>query len=308
MGIFKKKKKEDKSIKAPLVRIEVKRLLGNSVPYTIARFDAIQDKDPDGNLVLINEDANFKDDVEITQNKLIQKLHYTLDLHSLDDTAKKEKVQKRIDEQDRFVKSIKEGYVIKKVKNEQGIEEEKKVKVNKIDEENKLEQYKVFLDTLTNSGEGSYEEIDLDGVKKVSYLLKEGVLYPYKLIKANGNLYPDISVDRKVYKAEQDLIDKEFLNDTKDFFSGFKTYLMIGLLAIIIIANVVWTTKVMSLYNEWDESNIAELVKSSEGSAVLCAKYFATIGEETETFINAHSNIDNKGEKNDNSGSPVKVG
>lgn len=282
----KEEKSKEKKVGENIVRISIKRLLGDSVPYTIAEFDAIQDRDNSGNLVLINDASNFKEDVEVVQDQLISDLKFTLDLHKIGKEGKIHKLKEAIERQEKFIKSIENGTVARKDKGPDGKDIDVRVKVNKIDEEIKLRRYKVFFESLENSGDGSYEEIDVTGMKKVSYLYKGGILFPYKIINAKNTMFPDITSKRKIYKTEQDIIDKEFMEDNKGFMSGWKQYLWIGLIAIMIIANVYGYTKLSQAWGQFDESKMNELVLAADQSAIKCAYYYATIGEETATFIN----------------------
>jgi len=283
MGIFKKKDKDKKSVSENLVRIEVFRLLGGNVPYSIAKFEALQDKDADNNLVLIESSNSFKDDVDITKNKLIQNLKDRLELHKLDEQEKIETVKKRIAKQQDHISSIKDGYIIKKVTDpETKKEKEVKIKVNKIDEDCKLREYKALLDVLKNDGEGSYETVDADGLKRIFYLYKEGILIPYKFIKAKTTLYPDISTKRKLYKENQDLIDQDFLNDNKSFFSGWKRYVLFVILML-------WTVSLIYFSLNLNQKVLDfETIKADE-YGTKCAYWCSTIAEETKTFITEYN-------------------
>lgn len=308
MGLFKKKKNKDKNISENSVKIEVFRLLGDNVPYSIAKFEAMQVRDSDNNLVLVNMSNSFKDDVEIVRHKLISDLEFTLELHKLGDKEKIETVQKRIKSQEDYIQNIVDGYYVRKQ-----TEEEKKnkisppkIKVNLIDEQNKLSKYKVFLESLEYNGEGSYEIIDSDGKKKVQYMYKEGILYPIKYVKSKTSMYPDVSTKRKTYKQEQDLIDQEYLNDAKGLLSGWKQYLFLALIVIMVIGNIYWSVKLYGAYENYDSSNIAELIDKAEGSAIKCAYWYATIGEETSGFVENYEKLIK--ERDTNNSKSVTVG
>lgn len=304
---FKKEDKDkQKKLSENVVRINVKRSVGG-LPYTIAEFDAIQDSDGSNNLILVNESANFKDDVEIVQDKVFSDLTLTLDLHKLSIEEKVTKLGEVIAKQETLIRSIDAGCIKKRSTTEEGKEEIVKVRVNLIDEEMKLKRYRVLLDHITKYPEGSYEEIDVDGRKRVNYLYKAGVLYPYNIGTAKVTMYPDITSKRKIYKTEQDIIDQEFINDQKGFMSGWKQYLWIGLIALMVIGNVYGYVKLAQGYAAFDEGTMMQLLDKAEGSAIKCAYYYATIGEETATFINAINQIELLS-PNDNTQSAINVG
>jgi hypothetical protein len=301
-NIFKKKEKNQKNVSENIVRIEVFRLLGDSVPYSIALFEAIQDKDSDNNLVLVEENNSFKDDVEIVQNKLLSDLKFTLDLSSLSLEEKINLVKKKIRSQESILKNIKDGYYYKE--NKEGKKE--KIKVNIIDEELNLNKYKVFLEHLQNSGSGSYETIDFDGKKRIYYMYKNGLLYPIKYIKAKNTLYPDVSTKRKIYKSEQDEIDREFLNDNRGLFSGWKQYLFIGIILVFFIVNIYWSVQLYKGYNKFDESTLSQLTDMAEGSAIKCAYWNSISSEKTAKILENYEKVLN--ESNNNKNNKIKIG
>jgi hypothetical protein len=281
MKIFgKKDEKKTKKVSENVVRIEVLRLLGGTVPYTIAKFEATQERDSDNNLVLIESAYSFKDDVDIVQHKLIQDLDERLELHKKSIEERKEVVKKKIVEQQDLISKIKDGYIHKKV-TENGKEVEKKIKINKIDEDKKLREYRILLTHLEENGAGSYETIDSDGLKRIMYLYKEGILIPYKFISVKNTLYPDISTKRKVYKENQDLIDQEFFNDNKGFFSGWKKWVAIGIMVIWLLSNIYYSVNLNRAYATFDENKAEEY-------STKCAYWCSTIADETKNFIKTY--------------------
>lgn len=299
MKIFGKKKKTEKSISENTVRIEVFRLLGGSVPYSIAKFEAIQVKDADNNLTLVNHSQAFKDDVDIVKHKLMVDLWDRLEFHKKDPEERLSYVEKKIKDQQQLISSIKDGFISKTVEVD-GKETIKKVKVNKIDEDCKLREYKALLEVLKNDGEGSYESVDTDGLKKIYYLYKEGIFIPYKFIKSKTTLYPDISTKRKLYKENQNLIDQDFFNDNKGFFSGWKRYVGIAIMVIWLIANIYWSVNLNSGYANFDE-------RKSEEYSTKCAYWCVNIANETKTFINTYSQMVSEKEKSNTNGA-VSIG
>jgi hypothetical protein len=286
-----KKNVQEKNINETVVKISVKRPVGEGFPVTIAEFEAIQERDSSNNLILVNEDNNFKEDVDVVQEQFMSDLANTLDLHRCDNEEKITKLRSLIEKQEKLLNSISEGYIKKEIVNDKKEKEIVKVKVNEIDERLKLKRYQVFLEDLEHGGEGSYEELTIDGYRHYSYLYKSGILYPYKILKSKAHYYADVTSKRKIYKTEQDLIDQEYMNDNKGFLSGWKQYLWIALIALLIVANVYGSVKLYQAYANFDESTMVRLMDQAEGSAIKCAYYYATIGEETATFINAVNSL-----------------
>lgn len=294
-----KKKSRNKNVSENKVRIEVWRLLGGNVPYSIAKFEATQFRDVDNNLVLVDANNNFKDDVDIVKHKLIGDLHERLELHKENIDERIEIVKKRIKEQQSRIAKIKDGYIEEEVEAD-GKKEKKKTRVNQIDEDCKLREYTALLDVLQNSGEGSYETIDSDGLKRIFYLYKEGILIPYKIIKAKTTMYPDISTKRKAYKENQDLIDQDYANDTKGIFSGWRKWVAIAIMLIWLIANIYYSVNLNRAYANFDEQKAAQY-------GTQCAYWCSNVVGETENFINAYNQILAEREKEKQSDS-VSVG
>ena len=69
------KKDRNKNITTPEVDVIIKRLQGDT-PVGIATFKAFQTNDKDFNLRLVNEEFDFKDDLEVIKHKLIDLMNY----------------------------------------------------------------------------------------------------------------------------------------------------------------------------------------------------------------------------------------
>ena len=103
MELFRKTKKEfesklDKKINMGKneFHVIVKRELTKGVYQIVADFDAIQDKGPDTNLVIVNKNQDFKEDLMIEESAVIAKLKYKLELLNIDPEEAIEKVKQRI--------------------------------------------------------------------------------------------------------------------------------------------------------------------------------------------------------------------
>jgi hypothetical protein len=255
------------------VSIVVKRLMGGRVPVTVASFTAKQTRQSDFNLQLEDAEHNFKEDITFSKAQIIETLQYKLDFGTKTTIDKIKLVKDKIVAQEQRLKSIDKGVLIENVVKE-GKTTELKIKVNLIDEENNLKFYKVLLECVENEGDGSYEEIRKDGMKQITFLYDEGVLYPYFWNVTKHTLYPDRGTKRKVHKPEQDLIDKEFMEETKSPFGGFAKSLMWALFVILFIGNFVWTAKNMS-YNDDLNERWNEIEAEAKECTIECANYIS---------------------------------
>lgn len=297
----KKKKKKDTNeinISSAEVRVVIKRMLGK-VPVTIASFTATQQRDEVKNLVLVSAENDFKEDMNFTQQKIIDSMKTALEVSNISSEEKAKKLREKVENQNALIRSIKEGYAYVKTKNKvTGEEKKEKVKVNYIEEENRLKLYKLLEFHYKHYGEGSYEEIDNDGFRRITFKFQEGIFYPYYFCDDSTTIYADMTSKRKIYKQEQDLIDLDYLNENKHFLSGWKGIAVLAFCLLFLFGNMFYSYKLHNMYNQWDESNIADLIDKAEGSALNCAYYYATIGEETATFINSMNNNNKEVENN----------
>ena len=79
--IFNQNKKKKQVVKDDSkVIITIRRELAGVLPKTIAKFTATQKKDRNFNLVLINDKHNFKEDIEIVKDKVLEQLLYRLNI------------------------------------------------------------------------------------------------------------------------------------------------------------------------------------------------------------------------------------
>jgi len=122
---------------------------------------------------------------------------------------------------------------------------------------------------------------------------KEGILLPYKWIKNKATLYPDISTRRKQYKENQDAIELDFIQDNKGFFSGWKKYVGIAIMLIMLIGNIYWSINLNEAYSNFDE-------KKSQEYSTKCAYWCVNMVNQTETFISTYDNMISEKEKSDN--------
>jgi len=310
---FIKKKESDESkrqkISKPVVHIVIKRLMGN-MPIIVAEFDAVQDRDDDFNQKLINDEYHFKEDLDISKHKIIELLKYKLDLENIkaedvDGDGKVTKrdvlkmklkaIDKKIAEQEIIVKDLK--YNDKKKVLKPGEDEELKEEgddLNLIDEEYKLNQLKALRFVVQNEGDGTYEEINSSGARQMTFLLKEGVFYPYYHCATNVTLYPDIGSKRKIYKERQSMIDGDFAEENRNPFTGIFKYALQVIFVLLIISAIYWNLELQQDRQEFtefmDQSAMANILEKAEGSYVKCADIYTELIDTNKEFINIGKN------------------
>jgi len=244
-------KKELEELGNPVIEIRVKRFEAENLPVEIARFVAIQ-YSTGTNLEYVGNKNTFRRDVNIKKNEVQESLIYKLNINNLSREEKIKVVEKKIKEQEKLIASFKDGYAVKKFKCKYTDDEKetaklnhkelpefenKKVKVNIIDEENKLKHYKVLLDDVKYNGDGSYVEM-VNGLRVMHLKYEDGLYYPFKWIKGSANIYADNGTKQKHFKSSDVLIKEEHADALAG--TGSVQWLRIVQIAsiILLIANI----------------------------------------------------------------------
>lgn len=307
MKLFRNPFKKDKKQKfskagSTTVRVSVYRTVGKALRIEILKFDAIQDKDKSGNIIIVNPEFDFKEDVDFVKEKVIEDLEYRLEV--LGGKTKQEKLNKvaeAIKLQEDRVKNIRDGRLI--IQDADG--QEQTFNVNPIDEDVKLKQLRVLYDSLKLEGNNTHEYIDIDGQRHISYKFEEGILYPIVYYDKEATLTPDKTAKRKNYRSEQDLIDTEYMNDRVNPFTGLGKVIIwaiiIALTVGLIWGNVQNVKRANELSAQWDESNIKQLLEASELSTLKCSAYLAYSADANKEVIDWAIQQLNKSETNINS-------
>ena len=300
--MFATKPKEEK-LTSDSVRIRIKRLMANKVPVTIATFIAEQKKDENFNVILEGDDGRFKQELSIMKERVIDILKSKLELRGYSQEKKLQIINQKIREQEDRIKKIEKGEIIyREGISEKDLEKLKKdnpdaVKVNIINERNKLKHYKVLKYIVENEGDGSYEEIDVDGMRCMSFLSKDGDLIPIFHNASKVSMYEDIASKKKFYKQEQDKIELEFLRENKSIFGGYFDNFLKVVFIILFIANVIWAG-----YNASVAKKYAELYSSSSLAKITetNAKVIGKVGDLFEQCIDPNSTLKKEVSEKDN--------
>jgi len=285
MGLFDKfkniKNKESK-LAGTTVKIKVKKLLGDRVPLTFAEFTATQKKDRSFNLTLVNEENNFIEYMSIIKLQMIEQLLFKLDTMAKNKNEKIELIQNKIKKQEERLKKIKNGMFKETVEeNNEQVEKD----INIIDEENKLLAYKGLMFVVENEGEGTYEEINLNGERQMSFLYNDGILYPYFHNATKISLYPGIATKKKIFKDEE----QQLIEDYREEIGGGKAGLFSNILKITVVILIIGL--MAGNYHTWKQSTNfnkfmdKSFIKEAELSAVKCASYLSRISAEEYEMI-----------------------
>ena len=274
---FKKKPKKKENLEdlgAPIIEIRVKRYEAENLPVEIGRFLATQVKSSNGaSLQYVSEDGSFRRDAIITKNEVQESLIYKLNLNAFSKDEKLVIAKDVIKKQEQRIAKIKDGILIIKVLDkETKIEIDKEIKVNIIDEENKLKHYKVLRDDVKNNGAGSYIEM-VNGTRVMHLKYEDGLFYPFKWVKGTATIYADNGVKQKHYKSQQELINEEYA-DSMAGRGGAQWF------RILVIANILFLLANLgfAFYTNSDYKDNAETL-AIEGSE-MCKTYINNVGED----------------------------
>jgi hypothetical protein len=274
--VGKQEGERQKNINEPKYKIQVYKHLGREVPQEIDSFYATQKKDSSGSMFLVNEDHNFKEPLSISKNDSVEKLKYRLDLKKLPLEKQKEILDQKIDSQEKLVRSIENGVI--------EVNGETK-KVNSIEEEKRLKQLKVLRYIINHSETGSYDAIDGEGFRQRFYLYNEGALIPMFWDRNTASLYVAVDTAIKFYKADQDLIEQDYLDENRSKWANFGRGLAMVIMVIVFLAFMYGIIQNNDRSNELDAraSAMAEAIENSNFGE--CIATISTTNEELLKII-----------------------
>ncbi len=276
IGLKKKESKKEQKITENKVRIRIHRPRNNT-PVEIGVFEAEMTKDDNRNVILISDENKFKEELSVLTDACVSDIKYKLKTRTDTKESQIKELETAIKEQEDRIKDIKDGKIITKTildkekqKDGKEITVEKEVKVNIVSEENKLRLLKVTKYAIETSGEGSFEIIESDGMPCMSYLVQDGELIPefYKMPKEKGELLtlrPEVSANKKHYKETQDILDRDYIDSTKDPFAGWFGLVVKILIVILFVVGVFWNVQLSKR-----ENTLAE--RERESASGICIK------------------------------------
>jgi len=282
-----------KNINEPKFKINVYKSLGRGTYQEIDSFYANQKKDNSGSMFLVNQEHNFKESLAVSKNEEIVKLKDRLDIKKLPIEKQREVLDRKIEKQEDKVRHIIDGVLI---------EGDKKIKVNSIEEDKKLRQLKVLKYVINHTDEGSYDSIDGQGFRQRYYLYDEGALIPMFWDMKTASLYVAVDTAIKFYKADQDLIDQDYIDENKGKWAGFGKGLAMVLFVILFIALMYGflqnnersselDARALAMSQAIEDSNFGECISSisttNEELREIIAEYRAETDENNENNINS---------------------
>lgn len=295
--IFKNKKKsnvakqkvneQEEKLKSSDIKIRIWRQVSEDLVKEAGSLIATEKKDSNNNLLVINEEKKFKEDLNFATDRVYEIMNFSLDLHGIDNKAKANILDKKIKEQEEFLLRFEK-------------EVELNAKYNYRDQEVKLRQLKVFRDSLRREKKGNYMRLSTNNVREYEFVVIDGILYPYFFGSKFQRVYPDLTLKKKIFNHENTV----FKNETANMLNSSLSWLPVVILGIAIVwtmGNGLWT------YNLMQDTNDISM-EVNQGSMV-CQETLATITKNYGGIINdymqvkqqeSQNNINNEKQSNNN--------
>lgn len=189
--------KEIQNISTNNVKIIVWRSMGEDLVAQVGKpIIAEERKDENNNLLVIHEEANFKEDFNFSIDRVYEIMNFSLKLQNKTNREKAIELKKEM--------KIQEALLI-----DLDIDIDKNKEFNYRDEEVKLKQLKIFYDSLLKEKKGNYMRLGEGGIRQYEFIAIDGILYPYFFGSKRFRVYPDLTIKKKIFNHENSIFQKE---------------------------------------------------------------------------------------------------
>ena len=257
MGLFKKKKKDEKTASKSDIKIRVFMRFGAEIRQKRAEYLAKEKRDNYNNLVAINEAMQHNEDVDFSQEDVYSGMNITLGISGLPKEKALEKIDKKIQSYSKRVQALEKH-------------PELNVYANIWDEKRTLRELEIFKRYLKNrSKSGAYFTI-VDGLRVYDFESLDGFLIPIWHGADNLTDYPDFTRKKKITMQETANIEGYFANKTGKKIAVNSLVLIMVITAVIFGVNIYWT---FQNYN-WHEENVEDWAKPANYCAEQMARTY----------------------------------
>jgi len=238
-----------------------------------------------------NEDKFFKEDLSFLKEPLIEDILRKVKNRFSSKDEQIKALDIAIKNQDERLSRIVGGKLKPiKVLNSPEIKEDKWEKVNKISEDCKLRILKVTKFTLENEGEGSFEQIESDGMRCITYVAQDSHLTPMFIKVPNDpkthepiTMYKDESLKRKYQKEATDIITSDYMDSMNDKTSKLLAIASKVLLVLLVLANIFLFMHNINRDKAISERESELLAKWQESPVGICQN---AIAESSQVILN----------------------
>lgn len=253
---------KNKKIASDEVRIRIHRLNGN-LPSEIFVGLATIKKDKYNNSIMVDEVSGFREEFPNLVDPLVSDIKSKLNSYTTNREEQIVKVEANIKKKEKILSRVKDGRLRVPSKDSGEVKE---VNINVESEKANLNLLRTILYVLKKKNpEGSFEKIEVDGVRSLSYLIHDGELLPYWNNTPTINSEPvgltsDMSLRKKYFYDNE----KERLDDLRDLVDSptnrILKVIMFALIIVVALANIGWSVYLHKVGSELrDESLIPEL-------------------------------------------------
>lgn len=225
--------------------------------------------DENNNLMVINEEKRFKEDLNFQKDRIFENLEFTLRTQNKSKSEKAAILDKKIRAQEDLINQIETDVNMN-------------AKYNGNDEELKLRQLKVLRSSLQMETSGNYMRLGKGGIRQYEFVVVDGILYPYFFGGKWYRVYPDLLVKKKIFNQENTIFRNEIGNLQKNILNWMVVIsLAIG---VIMMAGGGWM-----MQHAYGQNSEVTMVANQ--GALSCTNTLAKINENYGTIINDYQTL-----------------
>ena len=206
--------------------------------------------DVHNNLMVVNEEKNFKEDFNFNKDRIFEMLDFSLKTQNKSNKLKEILILESIEKQETLVNRL-------------DTEVELNAEFNAMDENLKLRQLKVLNESLQMETVGNYMRLGKGGIRQYELVAVDGILYPYFFGSKWYRVYPDLTIKKKIFNQENTI----FRNEVGNLQKGILNWMVIATLIIGLLM-------MAGAY-----SKNTEVTMTANQGALSCANTLAEINE-----------------------------
>lgn len=257
----KKKKKESKDsvsgISSQNITIKIYRDLGSNVNTCVGEFEALENRDSFGGMIIENKKMNFLEDVDFEKEEIFDELNILLKIRNKNRLESLASLERKITTQKKKIKYL-ERFV------------ELNALFNYPDEQLFLRHLTVLYNHIKNipNERGSFFTFE-KGKRSYSFVKQNGQYHPIWHNVANYTTYPDYTRKHKIANLETEIFKSEFGEWMRKYSQHAGLLMMAAIFALLIIAVGWGGFKVMEQSRTLDAT--------AQASSLECVNQYAAI-------------------------------
>jgi len=240
------------------ILIKVYKDFGSNTSFLKAKFFAEEKRDQYNNLVSINKDEGYNEDVDFAIDDVYDKMNIILDFKNKPKDQRIALLEKKIAKQNKLVKLLDKWVELNAV-------------YNYADENLKLKDYELLKNyTEKHDGSGSYFTIE-DGLRVYSFESVDGFLVPVWRGVDTFSQYPDHTRKKKITVQEDTMHKRE-----NKLITSLTAIIMMNIIVFVILLIAIWQT--WDIYQSQDEA--------INGASRECADNTARLNQQYANMMN----------------------